>query len=186
MRAQVAVHYSLTHHRDHHVAAAAAATPHAAAAFSVVSTLQPLIVPFFRRSLPGRGGGYEAGPFFALAGPCQQAALKLLYYMAPLSEQLLAAVAAALVLPEVGEDVVRRCLEMVALLVDARLQVSMYLYICMCLYLYVCMYICMQVYVCKYVYTYVCMHVCIYVCMHVCIYVCMYVCMYVSYVYVYV
>jgi hypothetical protein len=156
MRAQMAVHYSLTHHREHHIAAAATTTPHPAPPFSVISILQPLIVPFFRRSLPGGGGGYEAGPFFALPGPCQRAALKLLYYMAPISEQLLAAVAAALVLPEVGEDVVRRCLEMVTLLVDARLQVYMHLYICIC--------ICIRIRVCIYLYIFIC------ICMHVCVY----------------
>ena len=91
-----------------------------------------------------------------MPGPCQRAALKLLYYMAPISEQLLAAVAAALVLPEVGEDVVRRCLEMVTLLVDARLQVYMHLYICIC--------ICIRIRVCIYLYIFIC------ICMHVCVY----------------
>ena len=53
--------------------------------------VQPLLVPFFRRSLPG--GGFEAGPFFALSERCQRAAIALVYYLAPISEALLAALA---------------------------------------------------------------------------------------------
>ena len=111
---------------------------------SAASLLQTLLVPFFRRSLGG--GGYEAGPFFSLSPACQHAAVSLIYYMAPLSEGLLAALAAAVVLPEVAEDVMKRSIVYIYIHIYIHIYIRIYrhryiiymyiIYICLC-----CLYI---------------------------------------------
>ena len=102
------------------VAAAATVNTQSSPVANASALLQTKLAHFFRRLTPG--GEAEAGPFYGLPRDCQISALALVYYMAPVDEGLLGALAAALILPEVCQEVVARAVEMMVTLVNNRIQ----------------------------------------------------------------
>eukprot|EP00960_Hanusia_phi_P012376 361479-Hanusia_phi.AAC.1 len=83
-------------------------------------SLQQLLVPFFRAQI--KASEMHAGPFVSLSSSCQTASIVLLYYLAPLTDKMLAAMADILVLPEVSPFVLAHAVDMVCALTDRRLQ----------------------------------------------------------------
>ncbi|EKX31632.1 hypothetical protein GUITHDRAFT_149178 [Guillardia theta CCMP2712] len=84
------------------------------------ATLQQLLVPFFRAQM--RASEMQAGPFVSLPASCQTAALELLYYLAPLTDKMLAALSDVLVLPEVSPPVMAYAVDVLCALSDSSIQ----------------------------------------------------------------